>query len=301
MLFDSTFSAEDLTRQRRLILSSLQKSNLYATYRDAFQGATDLPLVLRSVGSFRSPLADARNGNPFCRLLASDNKSCAACLCRQQQFEGSAIGEARTLDCFAGISESVVPVHLGEHVVAFLQTGQVLLHHPSERRFRLCAGQLRKLGAVFDEGLLRKAYFATRVIPRKQYDCILRLLIVFAEHLSSLTNQLVLQGSGAELPVVTLARTFIKEHHTEELSLTVVARAVHMSPFYFCKVFRRETGLTFTDYLARMRVESVKTQLLVPHMYIGEAAFACGFQSLSQFNRVFRRFAGQAPSAFRMR
>jgi len=92
MLFDSTFSAEDLTRQRRLILSSLQKSNLYATYRDAFQGATDLPLVLRSVGSFRSPLADARNGNPFCRLLASDNKSCAACLCRQQQFEGSAIG-----------------------------------------------------------------------------------------------------------------------------------------------------------------------------------------------------------------
>jgi len=74
-----------------------------------------------------------------------------------------------------------------------------------------------------------------------------------------------------------------------------------MSPFYFCKVFRRETGLTFTDYLARMRVESVKTQLLVPHMYIGEAAFACGFQSLSQFNRVFRRFAGQAPSAFRMR
>ena len=50
-----------------------------------------------------------------------------------------------------------------------------------------------------------------------------------------------------------------------------------------------------------MRVESVKTQLLVPHMYIGEAAFACGFQSLSQFNRVFRRFAGQAPSAFRMR
>jgi len=142
-------------------------------------------------------------------------------------------------------------------------------------------GPVEEAGGGLDEGLLRKAYFATRVIPRKQYDCILRLLIVFAEHLSSLTNQLVLQGSGAELPVVTLARTFIKEHHTEELSLTVVARAVHMSPFYFCKVFRRETGLTFTDYLARMRVESVKTQLLVPHMYIGEAAFACGFQSLS--------------------
>jgi AraC-like DNA-binding protein/ligand-binding sensor protein len=298
--FDNPFSAEDLSRQRRLILGSLQKSDLYATYRDAFQGATCLPLALRPVGSFRSPLADARNGNPFCRLLASDSKSCAACLLRQQQFEGSAIGEARTLDCFAGISESVVPVHLGEHVVAFLQTGQVLLHPPSERRFRICAGQLRELGAVFDEGPLRKAYFATRIIPRRQYDCIMRLLIVFAEHLSSLTNQIVLQSSGAELPVVALARTFIQDHHTEELSLTAVARAVHMSPFYFCKIFRRETGLTFTDYVARMRVESVKIQLLVPHRNIGEAAFACGFQSLSQFNRVFRRHAGQAPSTFRM-
>lgn len=299
-LFDKTFSAEDLTRQRRMILGSLQRSDLYATYRNAFQGATGLPLALRPVGSFRSPLADARNGNPFCRLLASDNKSCAACLRLQQQFEGSAIGEARTLDCFAGISESVVPVHLGEHVVAFLQTGQVLMRRPSERRFLHCAGQLRELGAVFDEKPLRTAYFATRVVPRKQYDSILRLLIVFAEHLSSLTNQLVLQTSGAELPVVALARTFIQEHHTEVLSLAIVARAVHMSPIYFCKVFRRETGLTFTDYLGRMRVESVKVQLLVPHRNIGEAAFACGFQSLSQFNRVFRRFAGQAPSTFRM-
>jgi len=176
----------------------------------------------------------------------------------------------------------------------------VLLHHPSERRFRLCAGQLRKLGAVFDEGLLRKAYFATRVIPRKQYDCILRLLIVLPStvepHEPTRSPRL-----WAELPVVTLARTFIKEHHTEELSLTVVARAVHMSPFYFCKVFRRETGLTFTDYLARMPRREREDPTPRPAHVHREAAFACGFQSLSQFNRVFRRFAGQAPSAFRMR
>ena len=74
-----------------------------------------------------------------------------------------------------------------------------------------------------------------------------------------------------------------------------------MSAFYFCKMFKKATGLTFTDYLARVRVEKVKNLLLNPHKRISEAAFEAGFQSLSQFNRVFRRIAGEAPTVYRER
>jgi AraC-like DNA-binding protein len=66
-------------------------------------------------------------------------------------------------------------------------------------------------------------------------------------------------------------------------------------------VFKRATGLTFTDYVARSRVESVKRMLLNPHTRVSEAAYAAGFQSLSQFNRVFRRVAGESPTAYRDR
>ena len=59
--------------------------------------------------------------------------------------------------------------------------------------------------------------------------------------------------------------------------------------------------MTFTEYLARIRVEMVKKLLLNPHTRISEAAFEVGFQSLSQFNRVFRRFAGESPSDYRGR
>jgi AraC-like DNA-binding protein len=72
-----------------------------------------------------------------------------------------------------------------------------------------------------------------------------------------------------------------------------------MSAFYFCKTFRKVTGVTFVDYLARLRIESVKSLLLNPHKRISEAAFEAGFQSLSQFNRVFRRIAGEAPTVYR--
>ena len=59
--------------------------------------------------------------------------------------------------------------------------------------------------------------------------------------------------------------------------------------------------MTFTDYLARVRVEKVRNLLLNPHKRISEAAYEAGFQSLSQFNRVFRRVAGEAPTAYRSR
>jgi AraC-like DNA-binding protein len=66
-------------------------------------------------------------------------------------------------------------------------------------------------------------------------------------------------------------------------------------------MFKKSTGMTFTDYLARVRVERVKALLLNPHKRVSEAAFEAGVQSLSQFNRVFRRLEGCAPSAHRAR
>ena len=148
---------------------------------------------------------------------------------------------------------------------------------------------------------LEQAYFQTRVIKRKQFESVLRLLSVFAQHLSGLSNQLMVSNEAAEAPAITRAREYIAEHHSDEVSLGDVARAVNMSAFYFCKSFKKATGVTFTVYLSRVRVEKVKNLLLNPHTRVSEAAFEAGFQSLSQFNRVFRRIAGESPSDYRER
>jgi AraC-like DNA-binding protein len=79
-----------------------------------------------------------------------------------------------------------------------------------------------------------------------------------------------------------------------------VAQVVNRSACYFCKTFKDTTGFTFTDYLARTRVEAVKLMLLNPNMRVSEAAYAAGFQSLSQFNRTFRRIEGRSPMAWRV-
>ena len=78
---------------------------------------------------------------------------------------------------------------------------------------------------------MKAAYFNTRVLAPRQYDSMVRLLAIFAEHLSMVTNQVLVQQENAEPPVVTRARHYILEHQTEDLSLGQVARAVNTSTF----------------------------------------------------------------------
>jgi AraC-like DNA-binding protein/ligand-binding sensor protein len=281
------------------VVSRLQKSEIFRGYQKAFQTATGLPLALRAVGSFQPPLRGSKQINGFCALMASTSKTCAACLQMQQRVEDESIGQSRTIECFAGLSESVVPVRLGEKVIGYLQTGQVLLHRPTEKSFAAAMTQLAEWVGEVDTAKWRDAYFKTRVLTKSHYESVVRLLMSFAQHLSMVSNELMIKQTSAEPPAVIKARAFIDEHLGEELSLEPVARAAGMSSFYFCKIFKGATGVTFTDYVARARVEKTKQLLLNPHMRVSEAAYEAGFQSLSQFNRVFRRIEGQAPSASR--
>jgi AraC-like DNA-binding protein/ligand-binding sensor protein len=279
----------------------LARSEIYRDYERAFRDATGLPLSLRAVEAFDLPHQGEQNENPFCALMATSNQSCAACLQLQRKVEESAGLELKTLKCFAGLCDSAVPIRVGQDLIAFLQTGQILLHKPSKREFSQAARQLLNWGVDTDLKQVEEAYFQTRVLTKAQYESILRLLGIFAQHLASLSNQIIVQEEKSESPQIARARAFITEHQDEDVSLSEVAKAVNMSAFYFCKMFKQATGLTFTDYLARIRVEKVKNMLLDPHKRVSEVAFAAGFQSLSQFNRVFRKVAGEAPSTYRER
>ena len=105
----------------------------------------------------------------------------------------------------------------------------------------------------------------------------------------------------ADTPFIKRLRAYIGENHAEPIGLRETARLMHISPFHLCKVFKGAIGLTFTDYLARVRTEAVKDMLLDDELRISEAAFAAGFQSLSQFNRVFQRITGESPRVYRDR
>lgn len=283
------------------LVELLRRSDIFRDYSKAFRDTTGLPLAIRAVDALHLSLGDQKDQNPYCLLLAQSNQSCAACLSLQKKVEEQAGDRAKTLRCFAGMCETVVPVRVGEGTIAFLQTGQVLTHQPNKDEFSRTTQALLKWGSQIDVRRMEEAYFQTRVLSRKQYDSMVRLLEIFAQHLATLSNQLLVAERQSESPMIQRAKTFIEEHQAEDLRLSEVAKAVNTSAYYFCKMFKQATGLTFTDYLARVRVEKVKNLLLNPHIRISEAAFQVGFQSLSQFNRVFRKISGESPTAYRER
>jgi AraC-like DNA-binding protein len=106
-------------------------------------------------------------------------------------------------------------------------------------------------------------------------------------------------GNRAEPVDIWKARSLIQEHSEGELSLTQVAKAVNISPNHLSEKFKQVTGINFVEYIARTRFEKACGLLHDPKLRVSEIAFAVGFQSLSQFNRVFKKFSGKSPTDYR--
>ncbi len=281
------------------IIEALVNSQIYRDYERAFNETTGMPVSLRPVESWQLPHHGHKNESPFCALMAEKSRSCAACLRVQQQLSETATQEPQTVTCTLGLCDTAVPIRQGDQVVAYLQTGQVFRKRPTEAQFERAAQQIADWGLPVDAAQLREAYFNTHVLTTRQYDAVVNLLNIFAQHLSMISNQIVVQRDNAEPPVITRAKQYIQEHQAEELSLGQVAKAVNTSTFYFCKMFKKVTGINFTDYVSRVRIEKAKNLLLNPNLRISEIAFEVGFQSLTHFNRVFKKIVGQSPTEYR--
>lgn len=288
--------------ENQQLLEELSRSRIFADYQKAFGEATGLPLGLRPVETWNPVHRGNPHENPFCALMAKSSKSCAACLEVQERIVENPGPGPRTVTCFAGMSDTAIPLRFGHELVGFLQTGQAFVgEKPSADQFNRTAQQVLNWGLKTDLRRLEDAWFHTRVLTQEQYQAMVRLLTIFAQHLAIVGNQIVVQERLAEPPSISRARKFIEEHQTEHLSLSQVARAVNMSSFYFCKLFKKATGINFTDYVSRVRVERAKNLLLNPNVRITEVAYEVGFQSLTHFNRVFRKVEGESPTSYRQR
>lgn len=137
------------------------------------------------------------------------------------------------------------------------------------------------------------------VVTETEYLGLERLLSIFAQHISCFANRLLVSPRRKEPACVTRAREYVHGHHGEPLTSDKVARQVNVSRQHFCKLFRDTTGMTFTQYLSRVRVEMAQHMLREPTRRVGEIAYDCGFESISQFNRAFRTHLGTTPSAWR--
>jgi AraC-like DNA-binding protein/ligand-binding sensor protein len=286
------------TNPNKQLIDMLRRSRSFRDYETVFVKATGLALALRPLDYWQLEHQGKKNTNPFCAMLAERPATLSVCLRAHQDIIDHTGLIPHTVTCPFGLTETAVPVRLGTEIIGYLRIGQVLRHTPVKSDTTKVSRELERCGVKFTGGI-RKAWEKTPLVPPDRYNAIVRLLTFFAEQLSALTNQIVLEQQNAEPPIVQKARDYIDKHKMEPLSLADVAKAAGASVYHFCKIFRRSTGLKFTDYVARVRLEDARTQLLNPNRRISEVAYDVGFQSLTQFNRMFKRVFGQSPTEFR--
>ncbi|MBO2942649.1 AraC family transcriptional regulator [Paenibacillus sp. F411] len=189
-----------------------------------------------------------------------------------------------------------------ESMIGFAQFGQRLTHSGCSptmikhsyillyaslcRHFNDCALQLNEMNIL--ELLLQcttssemEGLFRTRLLPL----------------IASYVNQ---ERERQSFHNVDKAKSYIENNIDSNLSLTAVSEHVGLNPSYFSRLFAQKTGMTFVDYVARVKVAKAKIMLLDTDWTISEIAARVGYTEPT-FRRLFKQYEGSPPNAFRSR
>lgn len=138
----------------------------------------------------------------------------------------------------------------------------------------------------------------------KFYSAIKFLSVLYELSLADGTRELA-TSSFAKVDVdsdsrrILKVKDYIDKHLSKEIRLAVLAELVGMSASSFSRFFKLRTGKTLSDYTVNMRLGVAARRLVDTTDSISEICYSCGFNTLSNFNRLFRKHKGCNPTEFR--
>ncbi|MBQ7260002.1 MAG: helix-turn-helix domain-containing protein [Lachnospiraceae bacterium] len=123
----------------------------------------------------------------------------------------------------------------------------------------------------------------------------------FVEKLKEAAANVTCKKEEKIVSVISQARQYIEKNYSRDISLDDVANSVDVSPYYFSRMFKEETGETFIEYLTRTRIDHAKELIMDPRMPIGEIGQAVGYVDPNYFSRIFKKTVGVTPREYRNR
>ena len=92
---------------------------------------------------------------------------------------------------------------------------------------------------------------------------------------------------------------YIQENYSRDISLDDVSSQVNISPYYFSKIFKEETGENFIEYLTRVRIDKAKELLVDENVSVKEAGIQSGYSDPNYFSRIFKKQMDMTPSEYK--
>ncbi|TYA11374.1 response regulator [Paenibacillus faecis] len=150
-------------------------------------------------------------------------------------------------------------------------------------------------------------YLLKPIRREKLIDTVERALQIGEERsratlLARMMDRKLLEAAGELNSVaepVKEALRYVEEHLEQGLGLRDAAQHVHLNPSYFSVLFKEQMGMTFIEYVTRLRIQKAKELLLQTKLPVGEIAERVGYQTTKYFNKVFKEYEGHSPGSYR--
>jgi AraC-like DNA-binding protein/ligand-binding sensor protein len=263
----------------------------------AFTCATGVPLTLAPASP--QALADGT----FCVKGCLGDPSGTACQRKLLQAEKRAVPQPGPVQysCPSGLVKILVPVFINDRHVGSLLAGPFALQALDGSRLAQLVGRLDKLGLRDRADQLQATWRFTPRLSSAKSRAAGTLLQMFGKYLAECGKQQLQSRSQRPSGLLQKIETFLAECINDPVTLKDVAACVNLSPCHFCAVFKKQTGLTFSQYRTRQRLAKAQQLLADPERRVSDVAFEAGFESIPYFNRAFRRAMGCSPSEYRTR
>lgn len=178
--------------------------------------------------------------------------------------------------------------------------------------------QLSFIRMMFEKslrGILFSRETIEQIMPRiihlnqKQgFDSVLELMSILHDLSTSRNMRLLSSDSFQSLrfsqhfsPRIERTLEYIEKHFNKPITLAEISRLNNMTETAFSRYFRIKTGMTFIDSLMEKRLAHASRMLMETNLSIAEIAYKCGFNNISNFNRIFKRKKGCTPRQYRER
>lgn len=121
----------------------------------------------------------------------------------------------------------------------------------------------------------------------------------FIDKMSNACRNIVVKLEQQSVGVVSKAKAYIDTHYNTDISLDEVSREVDISPYYFSKIFKDDTGVNFIEYVTKIRMEKAKELLARSDYSMKEICSMVGYSDPNYFSRSFKKNVGLTPTEYK--
>lgn len=262
----------------------LQITSLNLQIADEY-GRTEIPVCSNS--SFCHKIATSLDGRTFCEkfrlnLISKSEKT------TQQS------------SCELGWEEIATPLRINEENIGFLFFHGFRNTPFPANHFRKIEKILTYIGLPLSEKEWSKYQQSTPIFSPSTTNSYLYFLELAAQKIVTLlVTQLSAPPKSIPLGVRRACLAIQQEALGNDIRLPEIAKQCGMSEGHLSRLFHKSMGMRFSEYVARLRADCALNTLQTSSQTITEIAFASGFQSISQFHRIFRQLYKMSPREFR--